>query len=391
MKINIKCRPQDFIVEEVADFTLHNNGKFGIYLLKKENWNTVELLLHLSRESGIPFEDFSYGGRKDRHALTSQYISIGGQRKITFKEKGYSLDFLGFMDRPYGPDLMRGNKFRIIVRNLENSDIIRAKKQARVILPEGFANYFDDQRFGSLDPEQGFLAEKLLKGHFNGALKAYMTSIYPDDSKDEKGRKKILLNNWKDWRKCLKNASAGFQKEAFSALSVRPNCFLEVLRKIPRERMSLFFAAYQSYIWNEVLRRIIGSTAKALRSYAGVAGNYLFYDGLGREDYLYLNGLNLPTMDAKVRMPDSVSQAVYRAVLKENGIEMPMFNKMKIRRPFFRSFVRSAIAYPQDFTFKSLDDELYSGRKKLELEFILPRGSYGTMLVKRVFSDENNQ
>jgi tRNA pseudouridine13 synthase len=30
------------------------------------------------------------------------------------------------------------------------------------------------------------------------------------------------------------------------------------------------------------------------------------------------------------------------------------------------------------------DDELYPGKKKLQLEFFLPRGSYATLLVKRL-------
>ena len=33
-------------------------------------------------------------------------------------------------------------------------------------------------------------------------------------------------------------------------------------------------------------------------------------------------------------------------------------------------------------------DERNPGRLKLELEFTLPRGSYATMLIKRLFADE---
>jgi tRNA(Glu) U13 pseudouridine synthase TruD len=72
--------------------------------------------------------------------------------------------------------------------------------------------------------------------------------------------------------------------------------------------------------------------------------------------------------------------------LEENKVTKAMFNKIKIRRPYFKSVLRKAIALPEEFTFQVSHDELNAGRKKLLLRFMLSRGSYGTMLVKRIFS-----
>ncbi|MEK7828364.1 MAG: tRNA pseudouridine(13) synthase TruD, partial [Deltaproteobacteria bacterium] len=74
--MKIKVKPEDFIVEEKADLKFHKGGEHRVYLLTKRGFNTVDLLLRLSKKLGIPFSNFSYGGKKDRHALTTQYITI---------------------------------------------------------------------------------------------------------------------------------------------------------------------------------------------------------------------------------------------------------------------------------------------------------------------------
>jgi tRNA pseudouridine13 synthase len=63
-----------------------------------------------------------------------------------------------------------------------------------------------------------------------------------------------------------------------------------------------------------------------------------------------------------------------------------MFNKIKLRQAFFKSFARAALVKPKDLSFDFRDDEVYPGSKKLKLRFCLPRGSFATMLVKRIFS-----
>ena len=147
--IKIKVKPEDFIVEERADISLAQTGDFCVYLLKKRGWNTVDVLKNLAKKLNLPSSDFSYGGKKDKYALTSQYITIvlhGGNEKATrnspfrkggqgglgesnkfalkeINEKNYSLRFMGLMDRPMGPDLIKGNKFHIVVRNLTEHEL----------------------------------------------------------------------------------------------------------------------------------------------------------------------------------------------------------------------------------------------------------------------------
>ncbi|MEK7733333.1 MAG: tRNA pseudouridine(13) synthase TruD, partial [Planctomycetota bacterium] len=74
--IKIKVNPEDFVVEEVAGLPMRKNGNYYVYRLTKRGWNTVDVLKRISQTFSIPFSDLSYGGKKDKHAITSQYITI---------------------------------------------------------------------------------------------------------------------------------------------------------------------------------------------------------------------------------------------------------------------------------------------------------------------------
>ncbi|TVL99862.1 MAG: hypothetical protein CV087_16590 [Candidatus Brocadia sp. WS118] len=480
--IKVKVKPEDFIVEEIADISLQKDGNFCVYLLKKRGWNTVDILKMLSRKFNIPYSHFSYGGKKDKYALTSQYITIARKSENqTFRpfsrsleqsnkddgnnsggrttnarfltqdntaksdaisrhespvppkvdEENYSLSFVGYMDRPMGPDLITGNRFHLVVRNLTENGLTAALNQIECVKKDGYPNYFDNQRFGSFDARQGFVAEKILRKHYNGALKIYFSRIHPEDSKEEKEHRKFLGEHWGNWQACLKGTRSRFEKESFSYLAKNPKGFIPILQRISHEEMVLFFSAYQSHLWNEVLRKIIRSVSNdnfmsensktanllhltsfdslgtgtqnntirhsgkpchserseesRLKISKGIAGDYLFYTQLDDRSKAYLSGLVIPMPASNIRIPDALTESLYSEVLQENNVKSPMFNIRKLRQAFFKGIERRAIVTPEDLSVDSAADEIYQGKKKLILKFFLPRGCYGTMFIKRLF------
>ncbi|MGE5197857.1 MAG: tRNA pseudouridine(13) synthase TruD [Deltaproteobacteria bacterium] len=387
MPLKIKVKPEDFMVEEIARLPLVKNGEYGAYLLTKKGWNTVELLLELSGRLNVPFRNFAYGGRKDRYGLTSQYVSIKGRRYPDINERAYSLKFAGFMRRPMGPDLIRENKFDVTVRRLSKDYAQESAARIKDISSFGYPNYFDDQRFGSFDIRQGFLAEKILKKEFNGALKIYMTYVYAKGKKEERDRRAFFFAHWKDWKACRTQAKTRFEEEAFDFLLEKPAGFLELLKSIPRHELSPFFSAYQSYLWNEILRRLITSEIPGpFSSYKGLAGDYIFYTGMNQKAYSYLRDLNIPVPGYGFIAGDEPVKRIYIQVMEDNNLKNSSFNRVKLRQVFFKSFSRQAIVKPRDLNFELPDDEIYTGNKKLRLKFFLPRGSYATMLIKSIFS-----
>ncbi|MEK7290076.1 MAG: tRNA pseudouridine(13) synthase TruD, partial [Planctomycetota bacterium] len=427
--IKIKVNPEDFVVEEVAGLPMRKHGNFCVYRLKKRGWNTVDVLKRISQTFCIPFSDLSYGGKKDKHAITSQYITItrrsagriaspasavSSSPKNDTKElsrtqqapypptpdsgklgdEDYSMGLVGFMDRPMGSDLITGNRFQITVRNVADADLTSALREIACVKNDGYPNYFDDQRFGSFDARQGFIAEKIIKKHYNGALRTYFSSIHPEDSREEKEYRKYFYENWGNWQACLKGATSKFEKEAFRYLEKHSNGFVPVLQRISHEKMGIFFSAYQSHLWNELLRKIIHAITNGnstpinllptgtgilnsaqddntcpslatmypdtnqnnlpaqdaskrsggahLKSSKGIAGSYLFPSHGDDKITAYLGSLVIPMPASNIKMPDAFTKILYSEVLKTHEIKAHMFNTKKIRDGFFKGIERRA-------------------------------------------------
>ncbi len=379
----IKSVPEDFIVQEKADLPFCPKGKFRVYLLKKSHWNTLDLLHSFSRSFGLPLEKFSYGGKKDKHGLTYQFIAVEAPADFSQEGKNFSLSSQGFMDRPMGPDLIQGNSFKVTMRDLPGfAALERNIEEARA---SGFPNFFDDQRFRSYDPERGFFAEKILKRHWNGALQVYFTSASPDSSKNERQRKITLFENWRDWPACLNLAQDAAEKRVFGYLSAHPKAFASALHLLPQEEISMLYAAFQSFLWNEILRRTLRPKVEDLTEVNGIAGKYFFWSGLNKDIFSYLSGLEIPTAAAKMDLPDELVRSFYQEVLSERGLRPGLFRTKVLRKVSFRSFNRRALIVPEDLRIVDKgEDEIHPARKKLTMSFFLPRGAYGTMLVKRL-------
>jgi tRNA pseudouridine13 synthase len=386
MKIKIKSIPEDFIVEEISDFQRSGGGPFAYYVLEKRGWNTLDALKMISRETRIPLKDFSYGGKKDRHGLTRQLISVRRRNRLNVRHEGYFLEFAGFGHRPMGPQSIQGNRFVMTVRDLGESEARVALKEADSVKARGFPNYFDDQRFRSYDADLGFFAEKMLKKHYNGALKVYVASRNAADKERDTERKRFFLRHWKDWKACRRAALTDFEKNAFELLEKKPGFFLPALQRVPREEASMRFSAFQSFLWNEVVRRLLKELLPgALSGCPGEAGAYSFYDDITNEQFFYLKNMEIPLAAANARMPDPRTERIYRNLLEEQGVRPAMFNIRGMRQAFFKASPRRAVIVPEAFSAAAGPDETAAGRRKLQVRCELPRGSYGTILLKRLF------
>ena len=386
MNLKIKVKPEDFIVNEITNLRILAQGRFCVYKLRKSGWNTVDVLKTIAKKHGISLRDISYGGKKDRHGLTSQYITIMGERKTDIKEKNYSLDFEGYSDRPMGPDAISGNKFIITVRKLLKKESDKAYREAELITRYGVPNYFDDQRFGSYDKTRGFFAEKALKKQYNGALKAYLTSVYSEDSKEEKKRKNYLFEYWKRWELCALRARTEFERNAYKKLFDKSSNYYSILSEISLEELSLFIAAYQSFLWNEMERLLLQSLVSGiLIKYPGKAGDYLFYKKLCKDEYKRLMECVMPVPGVKAVFRDKLARDIYDKVLVDNDIRPSMFNNFRLRHRYFRSFARKAVIIPKDLSCNIHDDEVYENKKKMIISCTLDRGCYMTIIIKRIF------
>jgi tRNA pseudouridine13 synthase len=73
-----------------------------------------------------------------------------------------------------------------------------------------------------------------------------------------------------------------------------------------------------------------------------------------------------------------------RAVLAEERLEWEDLKLQGLRKPFFPRGERAAWCVPNGLTAEADPDDRHPGRSLVRLAFDLPRGSYATIVIKRI-------
>ena len=124
--MKLKQQPEDFQVEERTDVVPSGRGDFAFYRLDKRNWTTPDALGVIRRRWQIQPNRLSYGGLKDRHALTTQYLSIFRGPGRNLNQQGITVSYLGQTEAAYTSQDVRGNHFRLVLRDLSEDRVCQA-------------------------------------------------------------------------------------------------------------------------------------------------------------------------------------------------------------------------------------------------------------------------
>ena len=383
--MKLKRLPEDFQVDELADVPTIG-GPFALYRLTKRSQGTPEAIDEILRRWKLPRQRVSYGGLKDRHALTTQYVTIKHGPPRTLREKSLTLEHLGFVPRPFEPKDIAGNRFHIVMRDLtepEMQQALTALDEARV---DGIPNYFDDQRFGSVGFSGEFVARPWCLGDYERTLWLALADANPHDRPDEREQKRILRDQWGDWKACKAALERSHRRSIVTYLVDKPTDFRGAVARLRVDLRSLYLAAFQSSLWNRVLAAWVRQVCRPdqLTDVDLKLGSIPFFGALVAEQRQQLHELELPLPSARLKLePGPVADVVER-VLAESGLELRQVRVKYPRDSFFSKGWRTAIVVPRGISHELAGDELYAGRQKLTLGFDLPRGAYATMLVKRL-------
>jgi tRNA pseudouridine13 synthase len=175
------------------------------------------------------------------------------------------------------------------------------------------------------------------------------------------------------------------EKRIFSYLSEHPKDSARALHLILQEEVSMLHAAFQSHLWNQVLRSVLKLRLKEPEEIKGREGSYLFWRNIDDDAFSYLCSLEIPTPAVKMDFSDGLTRSLYDEILKEESLQHGSFRTKALRKVYFRSFRRRAMIIPDDLRIVDRGGDEYPGaKKKMTISFFLPRGTYGTMLVKRI-------
>ena len=163
----LRTAPEDFQVGEELGFTLDGVGEHLWLWVRKRGANTEWVARRLAERAGVPAGAVSYAGLKDRHAVTEQWFSVQLPGKVDPDwQADPHPDFTVLKairhSRKLRRGALRGNAFRIVVRDLQGDPAELTARFSQVIA-QGVPHYFGEQRFGR---EAGNLqrAEALLSG-----------------------------------------------------------------------------------------------------------------------------------------------------------------------------------------------------------------------------------
>ena len=339
---------------------------------------------YLAKKNNIPVNCFGIAGLKDKHAVTKQYFTIPNKYEIkTLNEKGFKIKFAGFVEKEIRLGDLEGNKFEIIVRDIKKGEFDGVYQKAKTLSEIGVPNYFDSQRFGSVFDKE-FIAKDVINKNYEKAVKIFLTKYSKFEKRKLKDEKREIEKNWNNLSKLkIKN-------KVFSLIIneyLRSKDWLKTYKKIPENLREMYVSAYQSYLWNEcikeALRRKINK--KYLYSVEYALGSLLFYKRVNNEILE-----TFKTISDEIKA-NEFENGIINKILEREGIKIDEFKIKRETGDFFKTHERKVIVKPENFKISEpLIDELNDkGKKnifKIKIEFDLTKGSYATIITKRLFN-----
>ena len=156
LKGQLKQSPADFRVDEILGFEPDGEGTHGLFLVEKSGITTGQMMGLLSKLSGAPERDIGFCGIKDKHAVTTQWVSLPLAPTESPESPPAWIDRLPDQVKVIRWNLHRkklrrgthkGNRFSVTIREVTGTDPNLPQRLERVEAC-GFPNYFAEQRFG---------------------------------------------------------------------------------------------------------------------------------------------------------------------------------------------------------------------------------------------------
>ncbi len=385
VKIKLKTLPEDFRVEEMTDFVC-SSGDISLYRLQKRSIGTPEAIEAILRHWNLSRKQVSYGGLKDRHAVTSQYLTLYQGPKQDLEERSFRLEYLGPCRRPFGPTDIRGNRFEIALRGISPSRIDAIEGRIPWLRDGGVVNYFDDQRFGSLGYSGQFIAHPWCMGDYERALYLAMADLNSHDQPREAEQKKILIDHWGDWNYCKQHLDRSHRRSIVTYLCDHPTDFRRAIALIRQDLRSIYLAAFQSFMWNRWVSNVFDNRLPedcrtVLNSRCGPLS---LPTKISAEVAEELANLELPLPSSRQKVWDPRYRPFLEPTLESLQMTVEQIRLKYPRDTFFSKGTRACWFRVRDFEHRIEKDEINPKSMKVLLRFELPRGSYATMIVKQL-------
>jgi len=191
VKFDFYQNKTDFIVDEIPSGEFKGSGNFLILHVKKVELTTWDMIAVFAEFLSIPAQKIGYAGLKDKHATTTQFISVELKYEKSLKKFKHSqIKILKSFKHNKSIQMgdLQGNRFSINLYDIDDIKAGKIEKIARKNEKNGLENYFGFQRFGR-DGDSIEQAKEMIKGDLfiaDAKLKKFLISVYQS----------TLFNEW---------------------------------------------------------------------------------------------------------------------------------------------------------------------------------------------------
>jgi tRNA pseudouridine13 synthase len=377
--MRIKRTPEDFQVEERILFP-GERGAYAYYRVEKRAVPTLVVRDMLAARLKVTPSALVFPALKDATAVAVQYASVRMRGAERIDGKGFTAQRVQWGPRALRPRDLEGNRFTIIARDLSEQEAAALAGVMAKIELDGLPNYFDDQRFGSL-ADEGFIGKAILDRDAEKALRLYLAEPMLGDPAVTREFKALVKSHWGQWGYLLHQAPRPSNyRSVITYLKDHPHDYDKAVNLIQDRLLSIYLAAYQSWIWNHILSRYL-EHATATPSEIDIAGSrHVLPEADTVSETLKKQEIDLPRLTA--RYEDKVGEAA-KVVFERESLTLRDFKARILRRVYLSKGERLVWFAPEAVEVAApFEDEHNPDRWAVPVSFTLRPGSYATLVMK---------
>ncbi len=392
----IRSSPHDFLVDEVFEELSYEGGRYLVLEVEKTDWDTHHLIREMARKLRISQKRFGWAGTKDKRAVTVQRISIMNLDELELKRitlPGLKIKVLGRTNRSVGLGDLLGNRFRITIRDLACPEpgATLARITEETMQQKGVPNYFGVQRFGETRPVTHKVGESLARGKIEEAVYVYLALPFSGEpERTREARERLWVS--RDIPSALKDFPEYLHHELamLNYLAEHPGDYAHSFDVLSVNLKRLFVHAYQSYLFNKILSHRLDAKLSLDRA---VEGDVVCFAKEGLPDMdkqqavtmenieavrrLAERGrafVTLPLIGFETKLAEGIQGEIERAVLNDENVSQGNFRVEENPELGSRGTRRAALC--------PVKPQIRVEGNIAELEFVLPKGSYATVVLR---------
>jgi len=166
-RARMRVAAEDFEVEEIPAYTPCGTGEHLFIEIEKIDLTTEQVIRALARHLGLAPGAIGSAGRKDKRAVTRQWLSLpasAGGCLDRFELPGVRVLSAERHTNKLKTGHLKGNRFRIRLKGIEPADSSDLAGRIAALEQRGVPNYFGPQRFG-VEGRNEADGIAILKGH----------------------------------------------------------------------------------------------------------------------------------------------------------------------------------------------------------------------------------